>query len=256
MAIYTVFFSPTGNTKKSVNTMAAAIAQHCGKNAADVSAYDCTVKTDAVLLENVEFETEDFVIIGAPVYAGRIPLAAKERLQQFRGKNTPCIIVASYGNRHYDDALLEMKDMAEANGFAVKGAAAVIGRHTYGEIQVDRPNAQDLKEMEAFAVNAYRSEHNLEKVPGNPVYREGIKGGKFKPSTLDTCIKCGLCKRNCPVGAIRDDFTVIEETCISCFRCIRNCPVKAKQMVSEEYDTFAAEFTSRLSQRRENEFFG
>jgi len=242
MAIYTVFFSPTGNTKKSVNAMAEALG--------DYVQYDCTVTAQPVC-----FKESDFVIIGAPVYAGRIPMAAKERLQQFCGQNTPCILVASYGNRHYDDALLEMKHMAEENGFVPKGAAAVIGRHTYGEIQVDRPNKNDLNEMAEFAVKAYANDQHLENVPGNPIYREGVKGGKFKPSTLDTCVKCGLCKRNCPVGAIREDFTVIEDKCISCFRCIRNCPVKAKQMVSESYDAFAADFTMRLSKRRENEYF-
>lgn len=246
MGLYTIYFSPTGNTKKSVNAMAAAV----GTGA--FTEIDCTCQGKYT---EKFFSQEDFVIFGAPVYGGRIPQAAMVRLNTFKGEQTPCIITVSYGNRHYDDALLELKDMAERNGFVVKGGAAVIGRHTFGEIQTDRPNAEDLREMADFACRAYRKIGSTGCIPGNPVYKEGGKGGNFRPSTMENCVKCGLCKRDCPVSAIDDDFQVIEEKCISCFRCIRNCPVKAKVMNTESYQQFAADFTQRLSQRRENEFY-
>ncbi len=235
--------------------MASAISE-------SFSVYDCTcIKEESGLDKyvskeaEISFSDEDFVIIGGPVYAGRIPEVAMERFQNFKGNQTPCIVVASYGNRHYDDALLELKDMAEKNGFVVKGAAALIGRHTYGEIQMDRPNTEDFEQMSKFAIEAFSKEGTVEYVPGNPTYREGGKGGKFRPETTDACVKCGLCKRNCPVSAIDDDFRVSGENCISCFRCIRNCPVKAKVMTSENYLQFAEDFTKKLSARRENEFF-
>lgn len=282
MSIQAVFFSPTGNTEKSVRAMAEAISRHLAKKEEykakawepgnqetkapealhTILVHDCTcVREESGLSKYVSadqeicFTEEDFAIFGAPVYGGRIPEAAMARLRKFKGSRTPCLLVASYGNRHYDDALIELKDMAEQNGFVVKGAAAVIGRHTFGEIQVDRPDDRDLQEMEEFAVKAYERENALESIPGNSSYREGGKGGKFRPSTLESCVKCGICKKNCPVAAIDDNFRVKEEACISCFRCIRNCPVKAKVMQSEAYDNFAADFTKKLSQRRENEFF-
>lgn len=37
---------------------------------------------------------------------------------------TPAIAVCVYGNRDYDDALIELKDAIEANGFKTVAAAA------------------------------------------------------------------------------------------------------------------------------------
>lgn len=252
MKVTAIYFSPTGNTKKSVEAMAKAVSSI-------YNVIDLTAPANKAV--EYQFGPDDIVIFGMPVYAGRIPMAAAPRLNCLKGTNTPCILVATYGNRHYEDALVEMEDIAKANGFVVKGAAALIGRHTYGEIQVDRPNAEDLAACEEFAKNIISSEQfttavqALITIPGNRPYRDGIPGGSHKPLTADSCVGCGVCKEGCPVEAIGDDFKVNPEICIACFRCIRNCPVGAKNMDTEAYHTFAAAFTAKLAERRENEFF-
>lgn len=241
-----LYFSPTGNTRKTLEAMAAAI----GRQIEDL---DLTCSGDAA---SRAFDENDFVLLGAPVYAGRIPSIARDRLAKAQGRQTPCLVVVSYGNRDYDDALLELSDLAKSRGFVVMGAAAVIGRHTYGEIQTTRPDADDLAQDRAFAEKAAAgSEAPDLQIPGNRPYKDGGAGGRFRPSTTDACTHCGLCVRSCPVQAIAENCADISDSCISCFRCIRSCPAHAKQMDTEEYRSFAEMFTKKLAPRRENQYF-
>ena len=47
----------------------------------------------------------------------------------------------------------------------------------------------------------------------------------------DKCIKCKLCIKTCPVGAINDDFTIDNDKCTRCNSCADVCPKKAIKRV-------------------------
>lgn len=247
MAVYAAVFSPTGTSRKSAWEMASALGE-------------------AVLLdvtcspaEETLFSPEDLVVFGAPVYGGRVFQGALERFASLRGQNTPCIVTVTYGNRDFDDALLELTDFCRDHGFLPFAGAALVGEHTYGSIQVGRPNQEDLQQDRAFALEAWddftAGWENFTPT-GNRPYKEGGKGGSFIPSTKDTCIHCGLCRKQCPMGAIGEDCVTIDpEKCISCFRCVKSCPVKAKGCFTPEYEAFAAAFSERLKEAKENRYF-
>ncbi len=56
-------------------------------------------------------------IIGVPVYTGRVALEAVRGIQRFKAKNAPAVLVVVYGNREYEDALLELQDIVVEAGF-------------------------------------------------------------------------------------------------------------------------------------------
>ncbi|MCI1958937.1 MAG: 4Fe-4S binding protein [Clostridia bacterium] len=251
--VYSVYFSPTGTSKKGAETIAKVFSPDF--KAIDITKFDSMPK-------DMSFKKDDLVVFGAPVYSGRIYKGASERLKKFKGDSTICIISVTYGNRAFDDALIELSDIVSENGFIPVAGAALVAQHTYGEIQVGRPDDNDVKEDTDFAEKVKSKIENgkTEKisVPGNRPYIKGDQGGKggsFRPLTNDNCIQCGLCVDNCPEGAIAPDCRTISDKCIACFRCIRNCPMGAKYIDTPEYLGFAESFTKKLSKKLENQYF-
>lgn len=247
---YVIYFSPTGTSKKSAISIARGLE-------GELNEIDIT----QLPINNKEFSRHDVVVFGVPVYGGRIPKVAKERLKYFKGNHTPCIITVTYGNRHYDDALLELFDLVKDQGFIPVAGAALIGEHTYGKIQVGRPDHDDTYSDQLFGslvrLKINKDNFSFVSIPGRYPYRDGGNGGSFRPGTNENCNHCGLCVKKCPVQAIEDDCKTISDKCISCFRCIRICPMKAKNMDGDKgYQEFAVAFSQKLSKRRENEFFG
>lgn len=250
MKVTTLYFSATYTTKRVVEAVAAGLSN-------EVVSYDITndAATDAVIIPR-----EELLVVGVPVYAGRVPAMAVERLRRFKGDNTPAVVVAVYGNRHYDDAVLELHDMMTECGFRTVAAGAFIAQHSiFPKVGAARPDAVDLAEIKSFAEKSLAvlaGDFGAINIPGNRPYK--VPGGiPIWPTASRKCNGCGACAKLCPTGAIDPAAPkgVNKEKCIKCGRCIVVCPTKARRFYGIKYSLAAARFNSAFTARRANEMW-
>lgn len=102
--LHLYFFSPTGGTQRVAGLFAENL------NAADACT-DITVHAEAKT-----FSADDCLLVFFPVYGGRVPGPCLARMRALRGTDTPAVLVAVFGNRAVDDALLEMRDTLKPTG--------------------------------------------------------------------------------------------------------------------------------------------
>ena len=215
-------FSPTGGTKRIADAIAAGFSTPVVEM--DLTKADCAVSLGA----------KDAVMAVLPVYGGRVPQISLERLAALKGNGHKAVAVVVYGNREFDDALLETKNALEANCFHVVAAAAFIAEHSVvRSIAAGRPDAEDEALCRQFAadVMAKSDDATAIAVPGNDPYVE-IKPSAFHPVTDENCVKCGVCAEQCPVGAIHmdDPSQTNNDVCINCLRCVQACPVTSRAL--------------------------
>ena len=229
-------FSPTGGTRKVANAIASGLGT-------PVVEMDLTKADSAVPLgEN------DALMAVLPVFAGRVPQISLERLSALKGNGQKAVAVVVYGNREYDDALLETKEALEVGGFRVIAAAAFIAEHSMARsIANHRPDAEDEALCRQFAVDVMAKADDAAsvQVPGNTPYKE-LKPAAFHPAANESCVKCGVCAQQCPVGAIPLDnpSETNNELCINCMRCVEACPVSSRALP----DAFVNMITQMLNQ--------
>lgn len=251
-----IYFSATGTTRRIVRAV---------KETLPVS------KTDYNLLrrpieQDVQIASDNLLVVAMPVYNGRIPALAAESLKRMKGQGTPAIAIVVYGNREYDDALLEVKTMLEEQGFFVLGCGAFIARHSiFPNVANERPDADDLAQVRMFTQQCVAKLASMASADGYtaPVVKGNIpfmplKTVPMKPSSGDDCDFCGICEKICPTQAIaitETEITTDSNQCISCGACITVCPIGTRQYRGADYEKFKGKFTARFGARKENETY-
>ena len=251
-----IYFSPTGTTRTIVKQIASGLAQ------------DVTVEHDLTLnTTDTTFQISGGVaIFGIPVYAGRVPEACLERFANISADGTPAVLVALYGNRAYEDALVELQELVEESGFKVIAAGAFIGEHSYATadypVALARPDAEDCKLALQFgqqiAEKLQTAPDLVPKIAGNHPYRERVTFGGVAPETTSAaCTLCNKCAEVCPVDVIRvsDSVQTDAANCIICCACVKSCPTGARIFTDEYVQVRREMLLKNCSEPKQPELF-
>ena len=295
--ICTLFFSPTGTSRKTATAVArgiaapfAATADSSGStdpanHAAEANRVAATPENGPIPVRALDLthaasrpetlSADTVTVFAAPVYGGRIPRTALERMEGIRGEGTPAVVIAVYGNRAFEKAAAELAALAARQGFVPVAAAAFVGEHSYSTpetpVAAGRPDAQDLARAAEFGAAVRKKlaagtpapvdAAKLKDVhtPLVPMLRfirfvVGYRRRQKKNPVVylpacdaDRCTHCGRCAAICPTQAIArgDEAHTDPARCIRCCACVKGCPVGARSFHTPFAAALARSFTRR-----------
>lgn len=263
---YSIFFSPSGSSKRLVRYASKKLqAEDRALEEIDLSLR---------FLPEKSFGPEDFCLVAAPSFGGRLPPLASERLKKMHGQETPALALVTYGGRAYEDSLKELAMVLEKQGFRPIGAAALLCRHSIvPEIAAERPSPEDFAQLDRFLK---RIQEKLDLLLASGAGKESARPafppldlpGNFpykKYSVLpmdieagEACVQCGICAHKCPAGAIplENPKRTDQSKCISCMRCVYVCPFHARHAKEEKVQLLSKKLKSLYDPEKKSEFFG
>lgn len=268
--IYSVFFSATGTTEK--------IASRIGFNIASELKSELEIINFTPLKErSIErsFTADDIVILATPTYAGRVPNLIVKYVQSIKGNGAIGVPVVLFGNRSFDDSLMELRNIMVENGFTVIGAGAFVGAHSFSyTLGKGRPDTEDMSKADMLSLKVIEKIKSEDfssapvevkgRNPIGPYYTPlGLDGEpvnilKVRPLTNDKCDNCGLCAMLCPMGSIDPENPkeyIGKGICIKCGACVKKCPKGAKYYTDEQFLSHKAYIEQHFERRAESEIY-
>lgn len=246
-----IYFSPTGTTKKIINSIIKGMG--LSKNTVSVDLTDTKVRdSEAFGIDgDVAIINGDIFIIGVPVYEERIPKMVNSFLNNLKGEGKPVVLISVYGNFGDGIALNELESITKNIGFKPVAAASFIGEHSFSTkevpVQEGRPDYEDLCIGEEFGRSIMikmkkiedLNKHVLTIPEGSlPLMAKVLPKDsarfftKLPLADMNICNHCGVCERLCPMNAIdKETLQINADKCIRCFSCVKRCPKKARKII-------------------------
>lgn len=270
-SVTAVYYSATGNTGLVTKTVAGRLAEALGL---PLHTVDFTLP--AARQESHVFGPQDLVVFGMPVYAGRVPNKLLGYLQSgFTGTGALAVPVVTFGNRNFDNGLMELRNELTAHDFFPVAGAAQPAQHVFSEkLATGRPNQTDLDRLGAFARSVAEKLQAPDFAPAGPVAVAGDDpvgpyytplGTDGKPAVFlkakprtdpDKCDRCGICAAACPMGSIpAEDPTTVTGICIKCQACVKKCPTGAKYFDDPAFLSHVAMLEANYTRPSEARFF-
>lgn len=263
----TMYFSGTGRTETVLKALAKSISEKLHIENVEHIDFTPLKNRDSV----PTFGKDDIVILGLPTIAGRVPNLMLKYLDTVMGNGAVGVAVMTFGNRSFDDSLMELSKIMDKNGFRVVAGGGFACEHSFSKILgKGRPDKDDLAQIAEFgekiAEKLSKQDYSKVTVKGNdpigPYFQPQDRNGnhidirKVKPKTNDLCTDCKLCAKLCPTGAIDfNDVSSIPGVCMKCCACVKKCPVSAKYFDDEGYLYHQTELEELYSRRAINEYF-
>lgn len=252
--VCSVIFSPCGGTREVLGAITEGLPLSKMK-------YDVTLPRDRGA--SLKFSKEDLVFFGFPVYGGRTPRNAPVIFETLSGDGTPAVLVAVYGNRDYDGALLDLHKLARSRGFVPVAASAAVAEHSLvPAVAGGRPDADDRAALAQFGREVLaRVREGVSEIeaPGAYPNLSTPPADAFRiEADPSLCTECGICFQKCPNEAIaKNDLRHTDSAkCILCCACIKYCPEKARGFPNPAVKKMGAEhLKDAFTNRRDAEFF-
>jgi ferredoxin len=231
-------FSPTKTTKKICESIALGMGE---KNPVDLNITTPDFREKLISKQETILGNIGRLIVGAPVYAGKLPVQFIECINTLNLKGKECTVVVVYGNRDFGIAFRNIAEILTKKGGKVIAAGAFIAQHSYKDIipvAMGRPDKNDLELAYYFGENSINNSKQLD-CDKIPVQLDWISRSKsyFKSVAVEyvseKCIQCGVCAEHCPTGIIAAETgdyisKKAKAECIACMACVFECQFEAR----------------------------
>jgi len=254
--LHLIYFSPTGTTRSILRIIANGFEGY------EVIQHDLTAPANAPELTI----TDGVAIFGLPVYGGRAQSTALKRMKKIKGDKTPAVVVGVYGNRDYEDAVVELRDFVSGAGFIPVAGGAFIGEHSYSDpnhkIAYRRPDKMDKADAKAFGKSISekleKGDMTVPKMKGNVPYKDVMLMKGVTPKTdYKLCKLCGTCVKACPTAAVKmkDRVSSDADLCIMCMACVKVCKMHARSVYNAKLLERKEMLVKNCSERKKPQIF-